>query len=70
MWGQGGVVLDKRGLVAVELACSLSRDQLKEEQGKGTGKLGLEGIELWRSGRCQTSQLVKSSAHMELSKAC
>ena len=70
MWGQGGVALDKRGLVAVELACSLSRDQLKEEEGKGTGKLGLEGIELWRSGGRQNSQLVKSSAHVELSKAC
>ena len=35
------MALDKRGLVAVELACSLSRDQLKEEEDKGTGRLGL-----------------------------
>ena len=41
MWGQGGVALDKRGLVVVELAGSLSRDQLKEEEDKGTGRLGL-----------------------------
>ena len=41
VWGQGGVALDKRGLVVVELAGSLSRDQLKEEEDKGTGRLGL-----------------------------
>lgn len=28
VWGRGGVALDKHGLVAVELAGSLSRDQL------------------------------------------
>ena len=41
VWGRGGVALDKRGLVVVELAGSLSRDQLKEEEDKGTGRLGL-----------------------------
>ena len=48
VWGRGGVALDKHGLVAVGLACSLSRDQLslEEEEDKGTGRLELEGIEL------------------------
>ena len=48
MWGRGGVALDKHGLVAVGLACSLSRDQLslEEEEDKGTGRLESEGIEL------------------------